>query len=180
MQKLILSAFFLAFLSLGMAKADLDYSKPVELKFTALDGRQVDVAKLRGKVVLIDFWATWCPPCLHISPDIVRLYKKYHSQGLEVIGVSVDSDKKGLLDAIKDEGLVWPQYCDFLGDENKVASQFGIAEFPTLLLLNKKGIVVNKQLTDLWLKDGHYELPHTSDATLAKIDAAIEKELHAP
>jgi thiol-disulfide isomerase/thioredoxin len=181
MQKIILSAFLLAFVSLGVAQADLDTTKPVELKFTALDGREVDLAKLRGKVVLIDFWATWCPPCRHISPDIVGLYKKYHSQGLEIIGVSVDSDHKGLADVIKEEGLVWPQYCDFKGTDNAIAAQFGIEEFPTLLLLNKKGIIVNKNLVDLWLNaDGRYELPETSKATLAKVDAAIEKELKAP
>jgi len=179
MQKLILSTLFLAFLSLGVAKADLDYSKPVELKFTAIDGRQVDVSKLRGKVVLIDFWATWCPPCRHISPDIVALYKKYHSAGLEIVGVSVDSDKKALQDVVKDEGLVWPQYCDYLGDENKVAAQFGVEQFPTMLLLNKKGIVVNKNLADLWAHDGILD-PTTTPATHAKINAAIEKELKAP
>jgi len=174
--------FLIAFFGLLLpvcSQADVDFGKPLDLKFTAIDGRQVDLSKLRGKVVLIDFWATWCPPCRHISPDIVDLYKKYHSQGLEVIGVSVDSDKQGLLDAVKNEGLVWPQYCDFKGADNEVAAKFDVQQFPTLFLLDKKGVLVNGNLVDLWLTDGVFEQT-TSDATRAGIDAAIEKQLRAP
>jgi thiol-disulfide isomerase/thioredoxin len=179
MQKLILAAFLLALALFGTARADVDYTKPLDLKFTSLDGRDVDLAQLRGKVVLIDFWATWCPPCKHIAPDVLDLYKKYHSQGLEVVGVSVDSDKQALLETVKTEGLPWPQYCDFKGADNEVAAKFGIEQFPTLFLLNKKGVVVNNNLVDLWLMDGAFE-PKTSDATRQRIDAAIEKELKAP
>ena len=179
MHKLILAALLLGFTCLGAARADTaDLSRPLDLKFTAIDGREVDLAKLRGKVVLIDFWATWCPPCRHIAPDIVGLYQKYHSQGLEVIGISVDSDKQGLLDMVKKEGLVWPQYCDFKGADNEVAAKFGIEQFPTVFLVNKQGVVVNRNLVDLWLTDGAFEQT-TSAATKQRIDAAIEKELNA-
>ncbi len=98
--KLLLCAFLLSFAVLPVACAQVDQTKPLDLKFTAVDGRKVDLSELRGKVVLIDFWATWCPPCRLIAPDILATYKKYHSQGLEVIGVSVDSDKGALLDFV--------------------------------------------------------------------------------
>jgi thiol-disulfide isomerase/thioredoxin len=179
MHKFILSALLLSLAFFGTAKADVDLSKPLDLKFKAIDGRAVDLAQLRGKVVIIDFWATWCPPCRHISPDLVTLYKKYHSKGLEIVGVSVDSDMGGLVKVVKDEGIPWPQYCDGKGQDNAVAAQFGIEEFPTIYLVNKQGVVVNKEMRDLWVVNNSLE-EKTSDATWKKINGAVEKELNAP
>jgi len=162
----------------GCGRADVDFSKPLDLKFTAIDGRQVDLSKMRGKVVLIDFWATWCPPCRVAGPDILKAYKKYHDQGFEVIGVSVDSDKQGLLDTVKQEGFPWPQYFDGKGIDNEIASKYDIEIFPTLWLIDKKGIRVGDNFFDLWATDGVVERT-TSQATLEKVDAAIEKQLMA-
>ena len=71
-------------------------SKPLELKFTAADGREVDLAKLRGKVVLIDFWATWCGPCIAELPNLTRVYNAYHDQGFEIVGISFENS--GIID----------------------------------------------------------------------------------
>ena len=79
------------------ATADLK-SKPMELAFTALDGSAIDLAKLRGKVVLIDFWATWCPPCRGETPDVVAAYQKYHDKGFDILGISLDQDKERAAD----------------------------------------------------------------------------------
>jgi thiol-disulfide isomerase/thioredoxin len=179
MNKFIFAAVLFCFLPVSVAKADVDLSKPLDLKFTAVDGRQVDLAKMRGKVVLIDFWATWCPPCKVIAPDILAAYKKYHSEGFEVIGVSVDSDKQGLLDYVKKEGVPWPQYFDGNGIDNEITSRFGIEEFPTLWLIDKKGVVVTTNLRDLWTSDGTIH-PVASDATIENFHAELEKLLKAP
>jgi thiol-disulfide isomerase/thioredoxin len=174
-----LCAAIVGFAGALSARADVDLSKPLDLKFTAIDGRQVDLSKLRGKVVLVDFWATWCPPCRAVAPDIVTLYKKFHDQGFDVVGVSVDSDKSALLDVIKKEGLVWPQYYDGQGADNAITSKFGVDSFPTLWLVGKDGKVVDADFRQMWIGDYGIE-PKTSPETMAKIEARIEKELKTP
>jgi len=138
------------------------------------------LAQLRGKVVLIDFWATWCPPCRTIGPDILAAYKKYHSQGLEVIGVSVDSDKQQLLDVVKKEGFVWPQYFGDKGPDSEIPTRYGVQEFPTLWLNDKKGKVVSTDLVRrIWAVDGG--VPNvTPPATIEKFHAELEKQLKTP
>ena len=114
--------------------------KPLTIKFTSLDGREVDTAKLKGKVVLIDFWATYCGPCVAALPEIKSTYDKFHSQGFEVIGISLDIDKSKAMDFIKQKGLPWPQYFDGKrGADHKLAQELGIVAIPHTMLLDKKG-----------------------------------------
>ena len=82
------------------------------LKFKALDGREVDLEKLRGKVVLLDFWATWCPPCLEAIPNVRAAYERFNKEGFEIVGVSFDADRQRLEDVVKRENIKWPQYFD--------------------------------------------------------------------
>ncbi|MFC5456594.1 TlpA family protein disulfide reductase [Prosthecobacter fluviatilis] len=117
---------------------------PLELKFTALDGRAVDVSKLQGKVVLIDFWATWCGPCVEELPKVIKLYKELHEKGFEVIGVSLDQDKAELEAFLKEKGMEWPQYFDGKGAENELFMKYKLESIPTAWLLNKKGVVASK------------------------------------
>ena len=121
--------------------ADLK-SKPVDLKYTALDGTAVDLSKMRGKVVLIDFWATWCGPCVGEVPNVVAAYTKYHSQGFEIMGVSLDQDKDKVLSFTKAHGMVWPQYFDGLGWKNAVSTSFGIDSIPAMWLVGKDGMLI--------------------------------------
>jgi peroxiredoxin len=118
--------------------------KPIDIQFTAVDGTDVDVAKMKGKVVLIDFWATTCSPCVAELPEIKAAYDKYHTNGFEVIGISCDAaqqtDQSDLEKFIKRKALPWPQYYDgHQQTDNKFAQQFGIDGIPHLMLVDKKG-----------------------------------------
>jgi len=97
------------------------------------------VASLRGKVVLLDFWATWCPACREEIPGVVKLYNKYHSQGFEVVGISLDQDKDAMLEYADIHGMMWPQYFDGQGWDNEISSSLGVRELPTMVLFGKDG-----------------------------------------
>jgi len=115
---------------------------PLGLHFTAADGSQVDIANLRGKVVLVDFWATWCGPCRAEIPEVVDTYKKLHDKGFEVIGISLDQDRDKMVNFAAQNGMTWPQYFDGRGWNNSISSSFGIHSIPTMWLVNKSGYVV--------------------------------------
>jgi thiol-disulfide isomerase/thioredoxin len=129
------------------ATADLA-TKPVDLSFTALDGSTVDLAKMRGKVVLIDFWATWCGPCREETPDVVAAYQKYHAQGFEIVGISLDQNKAALTKYIADAKMPWPQYFDGKGWDNAISNRFGIRSIPAMWLVGKDGKLVTQDGRD--------------------------------
>jgi peroxiredoxin len=116
--------------------------KPVDLKFTAVDGQEVDLAQLRGKVVLVDFWATTCGPCVAELPRVKAAYDLFHAQGFEVIGISCDTDKTDLEKFVKQHGIPWPQYFDGKQQtDNKFGAAFGVDGIPHMFLVDKKGIL---------------------------------------
>jgi thiol-disulfide isomerase/thioredoxin len=139
MHKFFLAALFLALVPITAARAEQEKPKPFDLSFTAVDGKTVDFAKLRGKVVLLDFWATWCPSCREAIPEVVAIYKKYHDQGFEVVGISLDHDKSAMLNYMDQHGMTWPQYFDGGGWDNQISSSLGVQEIPTMVLFGKDG-----------------------------------------
>jgi peroxiredoxin len=113
--------------------------KPVDIQFTAIDGRKVDLQSMRGKVILVDFWATWCQPCLQEIPKIKAAYDRLHEKGFEVVGISLDMQKDALQAFVEKEGLKWPQFFDESGEGNKFADQFEITGIPVMWMIDKKG-----------------------------------------
>lgn len=118
-----------------------------ELAFPDPDGNIRKLSDLRGKVVLIDFWASWCGPCRRESPNVRNVYQKYHDQGFEVFSVSLDRDANSWKKAIKDDQLVWPNHVsDLKYWSSEAAAIYGVRSIPAMFLLDREGRIVAKDL----------------------------------
>jgi thiol-disulfide isomerase/thioredoxin len=126
-------------LSVGSLAPDITLNSP--------DGKTISLSSLKGKVVLVDFWASWCRPCRAENPNVVRIYNTYKSNGFEVYSVSLDKDKEAWIKAINDDHLIWPSHVSDLGYwQSSVVKLYNISGIPFTCLLDKEGKVVAKGL----------------------------------
>jgi len=114
-------------------------AQPFAFSAKALNGRTISPASYKGKVLLMDFWATWCGPCVASLPELQAAYKKYHAQGLEVVGISLDEDKSALTSFVKTNKMPWPQVFDGQGWKSAVPGVYSVRAIPFMLIVGRDG-----------------------------------------
>jgi peroxiredoxin len=131
--------------TVGNAAPDISLPNP--------EGKSVSLSSLRGKYVLIDFWASWCGPCRQENPNVVRMYQKYKDKGFEIFGVSLDESREKWLKAIAMDKLTWPHVSDLKGWSSAAAQLYNVQAIPQTLLLDKEGRIIAKNLRGKALED---------------------------
>ncbi len=110
------------------------------------EGTPMKLSDLKGKVLLVDFWASWCGPCRRENPNVVAAYKKYHEKGFDVLGVSLDKTKDRWVQAIEKDGLMWHHVSDLKGWQNEAAKLYGVTSIPATVLLDAEGKIIARNL----------------------------------
>jgi thiol-disulfide isomerase/thioredoxin len=130
--------------AIGKPAPDFTLNTPEETPFS--------LSSLKGKIVVIDFWASWCGPCRRENPHMVELYKEVNEKGVEFLGVSLDKDKDKWLKAIEDDGLGWKHVSDLKYWNSEAAKLYGISGIPATVLVDQNGVIVAKNLRSAELK----------------------------
>jgi thiol-disulfide isomerase/thioredoxin len=115
--------------------------KTIPFDAIGLRGEAFTPAAYAGRVVLIDFWATWCGPCRAELPGIKKVYEEFHDRGFEILGVSLDSDRSELLSFLAENEMPWPQFFDGGGWSNRIAKLYGTQSIPSAYLLDRDGVI---------------------------------------
>jgi thiol-disulfide isomerase/thioredoxin len=129
-----------------------------EIVMAGVDGKEIKLSSLRGKIVLIDFWASWCGPCRRENPNVVSAYEKYKkakwksAKGFDIFSVSLDQNADAWKAAIEKDALVWKNHVsDLKGWQNGAAAMYGVSSIPMSFLIDENGIILAKNLRGLEL-----------------------------
>ena len=146
-KKLILFLSILVFCKGATAQQLPNISDPrVHIKLPTFKGDSLTLESFKGKVILLDFWASWCMPCRSANKELVKLYNKYKTQGFEIFSVSIDESKKDWQKAVAKQKITWIQVNDPRGWDAQTAIRWNIYQLPTTYLINKSGDVVSIDL----------------------------------
>lgn len=160
---------------------DLNDLKPVEIgekyrDFSMMNqnGIEQKLSNLKGKVVLLEFWASWCFPCRQENPNLVNTYNKFNANGFEIFAVSLDDNKKNWLGAIQKDGLSWEQVSDLKGRNNKAALLYRINAIPQNVLIDKDGLIIARNLRGENLNKKLTEIMAVSNVEVKKDNNSIK------
>lgn len=135
----------------GEAQTSYNAQSP-EITLPSLNGDIVKLSDFKGKVILVDFWASWCGPCRASNKHLVKLYNKYKAKGFEIFGVSVDENTKAWEKAVKMDKITWPQVIDKGGWESGTTARWNVAYLPTTFLFDKSGNLIARDLDKVELE----------------------------
>jgi peroxiredoxin len=121
-------------------------NQPIDFSVKSLDGETISPGKFKGKVLLLDFWATWCGPCRQEMPNVKQVYNKYKDKGFEIVGISLDRNRADLDKYIESNNITWPQVFDGKFWQNDVAVKYRVQSIPATYLIDKKGKIRYKTL----------------------------------
>lgn len=123
-------------------------NKFIDIKGLTPEGKELALSDYagKGKIVLVDFWASWCPPCIGDMPFLVDAYAKYKDKGFEIVGVSIDHENDKWISRIKELNITWPQMSDLKGWESELSKPYAVSSIPYTVLLDKDGTIIAKKV----------------------------------